>query len=126
MNKYVWLLIVVCCVSFFIGISLRPTSKPVPASVSLKDTLATFAKEQMQMPKLDNTALLNKVEQSEFEVDFKAMNAFSIERSNQDNQAVTIVGYKDKDGSIGQWYLCCSDENHKRLAEQFKKDILGK
>ena len=74
----------------------------------------------------DNTALLNKVQQSEFELDFKAINAFSIERTVQGDQAVTIIGYKDKDGTIGQWTFQCSEEKHRQLAEQFKKDILGK
>jgi hypothetical protein len=91
-----------------------PTSNPI---VSVRDTLP---------PKPDNTLLMAKMQQSEFEIDFKAMNAFSIERSIQDNQTITIIGYRDKEGSIGQWYLSCSEENHKRLAEQFKKDILDK
>jgi hypothetical protein len=122
MNKYIYILIVACCVSFYIGISLRPnSSKPTATIVTPQDSTA-----KVESPKPDNTDMLIKIQQSEFEVDFKAMNAFSFERTIEKGIPVTIVGYRGKNGEIALWYLYCSEENHKRLAEQFKRDILNK
>jgi hypothetical protein len=81
---------------------------------------------------LVNDALTKKIDsiqtgynQAEFEIDFKAINAFSIERAPHDKKEVTVVGYKDKDDEVQQWYFQCSRETHKRLSEQFKREILS-
>jgi hypothetical protein len=61
---------------------------------------------------------------STFEFDFKALNAFSIERIIDNRTPHTVIGYqrgKDDSGnvSVGQWIFYCSQKEHNRLAEKF-------
>jgi hypothetical protein len=61
---------------------------------------------------------------SAFEFDFKAVNAFSIERIVDNKTPHTVIGYVKgicQDGSIdiGQWLFYCSQKEHNRLAEKF-------
>jgi hypothetical protein len=61
---------------------------------------------------------------SEFEINFKSINAFSIERAIKEKVLVTLIGYKDINGNVQVWFFRCSEETHKRLVKQFKKEIL--
>ena len=76
---------------------------------------------------------INKaIQSSEFCVDFKEMNAFTIERFVNNNNPCTLIGYfidepvivDDKTiGSkkvLNQWYLYCTQERHTELVDQFK------
>ena len=54
-----------------------------------------------------------------FEINFAAINAFSIERIVRDGAEVTNIGYFDVRGAIQQWYFMCSRETHDRLAREF-------
>jgi hypothetical protein len=93
--------------------------------VSCRQNKTTFLEEKIQSP-VDTISIQKRIEQSEFEIDFKAIKAFSIERSLENGQAITIIGYKDKDDNDKEWNFTCSEEKHKQLAEQFRKDILNR
>jgi hypothetical protein len=65
---------------------------------------------------------------SAFEFDFKAVNAFSIERIVDNKTPHTVVGYirgKCENGSVnvGEWRFYCSQKEHNRLAEKFAEYI---
>ena len=77
-----------------------------------------------------NTEIL----ETEFAIDWKKMNAFSIERMVHDNSPCTVIGYFIKepvlsgDGNVitqkdvlHQWYLHCSDKRHRELVVQFRE-----
>lgn len=71
----------------------------------------------------------DELENSEFEVDFKAINAFSIERIAKPDTNKTIIGYiiKEKDcDCVKEWEFSCSAAQHQKLVEQFKKVVLKK
>ena len=59
-------------------------------------------------------------------VDFKSMNAFSIERLIKDNGPCTIIGYypdpseKAKE-KVKEWYIYCDDTIHENLVKQFNQ-----
>jgi hypothetical protein len=61
-------------------------------------------------------------------IDFRAMNAFSVERIVRDNEPITIIGYslqKKSEGSysteVKEWYLHCNDRVHNDVVKQFKE-----
>lgn len=75
----------------------------------------------------------NEQRNAEFVIDWKKMNAFSIERMMENNIPKTVIGYmltepvvttengvtyKDV---VREWTLYCSDERHSELANEFKK-----
>jgi enterochelin esterase-like enzyme len=67
-------------------------------------------------------------------IDFDSLNVFSIERVVKLNiqgthlQPATIVGYHNTTTTDrnGEWYLYCSDEEHAKLVEDFKKYLKAK
>lgn len=63
---------------------------------------------------------------AEFVVDWKAMNAFSLERHGGEKEAYTIIGYFDKDGCVDEWKFYCSLEQHNKLAQEFRDGITKK
>lgn len=114
-------LIVVLTYFFVLHIKIYPTDKS-GILITTADTLSHIPSR--------STKLLNIVMQDDFEFDFRAVRAFSIERDIRETsgvpKAVTIIGYKDKEDQVQQWYFSCSEEKHKQLAEQFRKEILNK
>ena len=60
-------------------------------------------------------------------VDFKAMNAFSIERVYipKRNRVATLIGYIFNN-EIREWVIYCSLENHEVLVVQFEDYVSGK
>jgi hypothetical protein len=68
-----------------------------------------------------NKELEAKARAAAVSVDFKRMNAFSIERLTDDNKVpMTIIGYYLQD-KVGQWYLYCDEEHHARLVKEFNE-----
>lgn len=70
-----------------------------------------------------------KAYQSSVAIDFKAMNAMSIERRlNESNEPITIIGYALHSDSkeLIDWYIFCSNETHEKLVEEFKQYIKNK
>lgn len=61
---------------------------------------------------------------SEFEFDFKALEAFSIERMCDNGRPHTVIGYvrsRSKEGPcLGQWLFYCSKDEHNKLVEKFR------
>jgi len=59
-------------------------------------------------------------------VDFKSLNAFSIERMVKDHGPCTIIGYypnpdeKTKE-KVKEWYIYCDDTVHENLVKQFNQ-----
>lgn len=56
-------------------------------------------------------------------VDYKRMNAVSIERINDEGKNCTVIGYKNPADSISEWFLHCSIEKHNELARRFEQYI---
>jgi len=57
-------------------------------------------------------------------IDFKLMNAVSVERlfDSDDGMAKTVIGYKvgnENQFTIEEWSFYCSEEIHKKLIQQF-------
>ena len=74
-----------------------------------------------------------------FSIDWKSINAFSIERNlDSNNMPKTIVGFMlsepvvftDGTGTekdiVREWTFYCSHEEHERLVADFNKTVLGK
>jgi flagellar biosynthesis GTPase FlhF len=57
------------------------------------------------------------------EVDFKKMQAFSIERDYQNNEWRTIIGYfiSAEPTNPKEWHLYCSIEVHESLVRKFRE-----
>lgn len=64
------------------------------------------------------------VQASTFVIDWKNMDAFSIERMGDAKEAYTIIGYytHSADGSreVSEWKFYCSQEQHDKLAKEFE------
>jgi hypothetical protein len=81
----------------------------------LKDELEALKKERDY-----------QVAECSFEINFRCINAFSIERlvlpknsSQKYDTERTSIGYLTG-GKIQEWVFCCSRETHERLVEEFK------
>ena len=77
-----------------------------------------------------NEEVRKDVQSSTFVIDWKNMNAFSIERMGDGgHEAYTIIGYflKDSDGcnNVHEWKFYCSLKQHEKLAKEFA-DANGK
>jgi hypothetical protein len=63
------------------------------------------------------------VQSAEFVIDWKNMDAFSIERMGDPKEAYTVIGYWVIEGGekrVHEWKFYCSLEQHNKLADQFK------
>jgi len=88
-----------------------------------KTTIENY-KEQIRWVKKEK---IKKVQERTFLVDFIKINAFSIERTIDNNeQEETVIGYMDKNDNVKEWSLICSSETHEKLCEFFRKQILLK
>jgi len=65
--------------------------------------------------------LSNSLYESDVEVDFEFMNAFSVERTLLEGVTVTSVGYFDKQNKTREWFLYTSEETHQRLVNEFRE-----
>ena len=63
----------------------------------------------------------NSLYESDVEVDFEFMNAFSVERTLLGGVPVTSVGYFDKHNTTREWFLYTSEETHQRLVNEFRE-----
>jgi len=52
-------------------------------------------------------------------VDFKKLEAVSIERNIHKNREVTQIYYRKKDSTLGEWVLFCNRDIHEGLVEEF-------
>ena len=63
------------------------------------------------------------VNSAEFVIDWKNMDAFSIERMGDVKEAYTVIGYWVVEGGerrVHEWKFYCSVEQHNKLAEEFR------
>jgi hypothetical protein len=63
----------------------------------------------------------NSLYESDVEVDFEFMNAFSVERTLLGGVPVTSVGYFDRQNKTREWFLYTSEETHQRLVNEFRE-----
>ena len=63
----------------------------------------------------------NSLYESDVEIDFEFMNAFSVERTLLGGVPVTSVGYFDKHNTTREWFLYTSEETHQRLVNEFRE-----
>jgi len=65
---------------------------------------------------------MNELKQFSCSFDFKAMNAFSIERQYDFKLQtdVTVIGYV-KNENIEEWCIHCSKESHEELVKKFNE-----
>ena len=68
-------------------------------------------------------SIRKKVEAGDFQIDLKAMNAICVKRTFNTGTLCTFIMYKDKDSVLKEQYFTCSEEKHKELVEQFKRQI---
>jgi hypothetical protein len=65
------------------------------------------------------------VQSANFVIDWKVMNAFSVERMGDAKEAYTIIGYWNKNESglayVAEWKFYCSLEQHQKLAKEFSE-----
>ena len=76
---------------------------------------------QVQAEKVD--AIKADVNDSEFVIDWKNMDVFSIERMGDHNAAYTVLGHWIEENGqkvIHEWKFYCSHEQHQKLAKEFK------
>lgn len=63
------------------------------------------------------------VQTSSFVIDWRNMDAFSIERMGDYKEAYTIIGYYGLDEhdrrQVREWKFYCSQEQHEKLAKEF-------
>lgn len=110
---------------------MKSTYEQLKYELSLVERNLDYTKEQLDYKNKQIAELQAKIEslyseeleQCDFEIDFKAMNAFSIERNtNSKGRAYTIIGYlKEDSNEMGEWNFFCSLTQHQKLAEQFRK-----
>jgi hypothetical protein len=66
---------------------------------------------------------------SEFVIDWTNLDAFSIERQGGAKVAYTIIGYFAGSGEqrrVEEWKFFCSQEQHNKLAQEFRDGIAKK
>lgn len=114
--------------------SYKTAKENLELKSALEDANRLAARLQEQINEIAN---INR--KLPFEFDFKAMRAFSVERNFHNGEWCTIIGYlrdesersTDPNGyhsvltntTVKEWYYYCDDENHKRLAAEFKNVI---
>jgi hypothetical protein len=84
---------------------------------SLEADLDRLRKEKDEEVRVD-------VQSSTFVIDWKNMDAFSVERMGEAKEAYTIIGYYAKTENdvreVAEWKFYCSQEQHEKLAKEFE------
>lgn len=77
---------------------------------ALEDTQRIVANVKMEISNCD------------FSFDFANVNAFSIERTFDNNLPLTVIGFFINDkNDTKEWYLSCTTDQHQKLVDQFNK-----
>jgi hypothetical protein len=63
------------------------------------------------------------VENGDFEINFKKMQAVFIKRTYGEGIFKTVVYYKNENKGLSEQYFICSEKKHKQLVKQFKKEM---
>ncbi len=114
--------VIVLCIGLLLGSVTKP---PKVINKVQVDTLRTrdTIKVKDSTDWTFNDSLRNKVEQSGFEMDLKALNVICIKRTFDDGNFCTYIMYKDKDGNLHDHQFTCSERKHNQLIRQFKRQI---
>lgn len=87
-----------------------------------------FRIKQLEHEKIDT--IKADVNSSEFGIKWDKMDAFSIERMGDHQSAYTVIGYYLTDEhnvkNVHEWKFYCSQEQHNKLAEEFKNGTTKK
>ena len=83
-------------------------------------SLAASRLQELNQLKKD---LEDKARSCSVAVDFEMMDAFSIERMQEQGVGRTVIGYlkslPDTDPDVGEWTLYCNEEMHEKLVKEF-------
>ena len=99
--------------------------KHLTQELEQRDKVIQALREEIQDLRQNRlTQQQQEIRDSEFSVDWQRMRAFSVERgTSSNNQLGTIIGYlkldKDNNECVGEWFLCCNAETHRRLVAEF-------
>ena len=66
------------------------------------------------------------VQSSEFVINWKNLDAFSVERMGDPKESYTIIGYWNTSGGereVAEWKFYCSQEQHNKLAKEFRESM---
>lgn len=96
--------------------------------------LLRVAEKELEAKNETIRAYLNSAKDNTFVIDWKAMNAFSVERIAREGSVYTIIGYilqndyedDKKQSLVKEWTLYCSEEQHEKLASEFQAYIKDK
>jgi hypothetical protein len=77
-----------------------------------------------------NRDVMQDCHECDFVIDWTNLDAFSVERHGGPKTAYTIIGYyvhhADKTKSVDEWKFFCSQEQHDKLAQEFRDAITTK
>ena len=86
----------------------------------LEDTQRLLQQAEDKLEKI-----LHRSMNCEIGFDFNVVKVFSIERNYEEDIPHTIVGYvlpePSESDRVREWFLYCSDEQHEKLVEEFRK-----
>jgi hypothetical protein len=77
-----------------------------------------------------NVKVMDDCHSCDFVIDWENLDAFSVERHGGPKTAYTIIGYyvhhADNTKSVDEWKFFCSQEQHNKLAQEFRDGITKK
>ena len=72
-----------------------------------------------------DAVVIEDIHSATFVIDWKTMNAFSVERLGWGKQCYTVIGYL-QGSDTREWKFYCSKDQHESLAKEFKQWISQK
>jgi hypothetical protein len=122
MIKYLSIAVAVSCIIGFLSGSILKSPKIVKETTIQKDTVRI--KDTVNLGDWHtNDSIRQIVIRQGFEINFKLINAYYVKRTYKEGAFFTAIGYVDKDSTLQDLYFTCSEEQHKRLVRQFKRQI---
>jgi len=88
--------------------------------------IASYVADVKRLTREQDEKIVADCHAADFVVDWKNLNAFSVERHGGEKEAYTIIGYYDKDGCVDEWKFYCSLSQHNKLAQEFRNGIANK
>jgi hypothetical protein len=89
---------------------------------------------QLQVKTSQLESIHHATRDSTVAIDWKTMNAFSIERIYRNNEVSTVIGYllnndyedDKKQSLVKEWTLYCSEAQHEKLCKEFQSYVKDK
>jgi hypothetical protein len=82
--------------------------------LNLKGELEDLKNENKRL----KDVIKGEISNAAFSINWKVMNAFSVERNYDHRSIKTIIGYLVND-VVNEWSLYCSADEHERLVKEF-------